>query len=334
VKIAVDAMGGDDAPRSIIDGVALFVKEHHSGSIVLVGVKDAVDAELKRVGLLHSPRISVVHAPEIITMDETPVKALRSKKNSSLSVMLDLLKEGKVSSALSAGNTGAVVAASTLKLRTLNGIDRPGIATVMPTPYGRNLLMDVGSVTDCKAKNFVQFAVMGSCFARLIMGVETPTVGLLNVGEEDTKGNEITKEAFLDLKKTKLHFHGNVEGRDIFKNTVNVIVTDGFTGNIVLKACESLAKGIFSVIKREIQSSLLAGKIGALLLKKTFANVKKQFNHEEYGGALLLGVNGVVIIAHGSSSPLSIKNAIGLGLKMVEKDVNAQISKQMETLYA
>ena len=326
-------MGGDDAPRAIIDGVALFVKENPSRQLVLVGVKEAVDAELKRVGLWGSSQLEVVHAEEVITMEDTPVKALRSKKNSSLSVMLDLLKDGKVSAALSAGNTGAVVAASTLKLRTLNGIDRPGIATVMPTPSGRNLLMDVGAVSDCKVKNFVQFAVMGSCFARLIMGVENPTVGLLNVGEEDSKGNEVTKEAFVELKKTKLHFHGNVEGRDIFKSTVNVIVTDGFTGNIVLKASESLAKGIFSVIKREIEASLLLGKIGALFLKQTFANVKKQFNHEEYGGAMLLGVNGVVIIAHGSSSPLSIKNAIGLGLKMVEKDVNSQISKQMETLY-
>ncbi|EKD27596.1 MAG: hypothetical protein ACD_79C00663G0001 [uncultured bacterium] len=332
MKIAIDAMGGDNAPLAIIDGISLFLKEFKDVELILVGQKDLIVEHLRRVGLESSPKITIEHADEVIGMGDSPVKALRVKKSASMVVMMDLLKEGKVDGVLSAGNTGGVVAAATLKLRTLKNIDRPGIATVIPTPYGRNILMDVGAVSDCKPKNLFQFAIMGMCMSKFIMGIDNPTVGLLNVGEEDSKGNELTKEAFAKLKESKLNFIGNVEGKDIFKSTANVIVTDGFVGNVVLKACESLAKGLFSVIKKEIKSSFF-GLIGGLLLKKPFGKVLRQFDYEEYGGALLLGVNGVVIISHGSSSPWAIRNAINVAVKMVKSKVNEEISKKLEIFH-
>ncbi|MBN2143997.1 MAG: phosphate acyltransferase PlsX [Candidatus Aureabacteria bacterium] len=329
MKIALDAMGSDFGPSVIVDGLRLFLAENQDDHVILVGRKETISPELEKTGLSNSPRISIQHADEVIEMADSPVKALRTKKNASLPVMMDLLKEGKADAVLSPGNTGAMVAAATLKLRPLSGIDRPAIATVIPTPYGKNILMDVGAVTDCKVKNYLQFAVMGSCLSKFLLGVADPRIGLLNVGEEETKGTEIIKEVYTELKKTRLNFIGNVEGRDIFKNTADVIITDGFTGNVVLKACESAAKGIFSVLKREILATFM-GKIAGLLLTPTLKRVKKQFNHEEYGGALLLGVNGVVIIAHGSSSKLAIKNALKLAVMMMKKNINHEISQKLK----
>jgi len=331
VKIAVDVMGGDDSPFVVIDGVRLFLEENPEIEFVLVGQERVIKQELEKFQLLNNPRISVKNATQVIEMGESPIKALRQKKSSSISIMMDLAKSNLVDAVLSAGNTGAMVSAATLKLRTLPNIDRPGIATVMPTPYGRNILMDVGAVTDCKSKNLVQFAIMGESIAQLIMDIQNPSIGLLNVGEEESKGSELTKEVFSILKASNLNFYGNVEGSDVFTNTVNVIITDGFTGNTILKASESLAKGIFSVLKREVKKSFLS-MAGAFLMKKAFKGTHKQFNHEEYGGALLLGVNGVVIISHGSSTAIAIKNAIKTAVKMVSKNVNSEIIKRMERL--
>ena len=328
VKIAVDAMGGDKAPSEVIHGIRLFLQKDSETHVVLVGKTAEIEAELIKYHLKNHPQISIKHAEEVIDMGDSPVKALRAKKNTSMGVMMDLLKEKSVDAVMSAGNTGAMVACATLKLRTLEGIDKPGIATVMPTPYGKNILMDVGAVADCKPKNLVQFALMGSCIANLILGIFNPTIGLLNVGEEESKGNELAKDSFIELKKSSLNFYGNVEGRDVFQDTVNVIVTDGFVGNIVLKTSESLAKGLMSVIKKEFLGTF-TGKIGALLLRNSFKRVKKQFDYEEYGGALLLGVKGVVIIAHGSSSPYAIMNAVRTGVKMVETKVNEEITKRI-----
>ena len=328
VKIAVDAMGGDKAPSEVIHGIRLFLQKDPDTHVTLVGKTGEIEAELARYHLKNHPQISIKHAEEVIDMGDSPVKALRTKKNTSMAVMMDLLKEKVVDAVMSAGNTGAMVACATLKLRTLEGIDKPGIATVIPTPYGKNILMDVGALADCKPKNLVQFGLMGSCIANLILGISNPTIGLLNVGEEESKGNELAKETFLELKKTSLNFYGNVEGRDIFKDTVNVVVTDGFVGNIVLKTSESLAKELMSVIKKEFLASF-TGKIGALLLRSSFKRIKKQFDYEEYGGALLLGVKGVVIIAHGSSSPYAIMNAVRTGVKMVEAKVNEEITQRM-----
>lgn len=331
VKVAVDAMGGDFAPTAVIQGVRLFLEEDTNSELILLGKQDEIERELKLNSLMNHPRISIVHTEAVIEMGDSPVKALRNKKNASLSVMMDLAKEGKADAVMSAGNTGAMVAAATLKLRPLEGIDKPGIATVIPTPFGRIILTDVGAVADCKPKNLVQFAVMASCLYEAMFGIANPSVGLLNVGEEDSKGNDLAKETFAELKKTNLNFKGNVEGRDVFKDTVHVIVTDGFVGNIVLKSMESMAKGLFAVVKSEITSTLL-GNLAGLLLKSTFKRIFKRFNHEEYGGASLMGVNGSVVIAHGSSSALAIKNAIKHAVKMVDSKINLEIIQRMKNL--
>jgi glycerol-3-phosphate acyltransferase PlsX len=329
VKIAIDAMGGDHAPANIIRGIRLFIDENRDVDFVVVGREPSIREELRQNGLDTHPRIAIRHAEEVIGMEDMPVRALRSKKTASLNVMMDLAKEGVADAVLSAGNTGAIVAAATLKLRTLQGIDRPGIATVIPTPEKNNILMDVGAVTECKVKNLVQFAIMGSSICQSLMEIDSPRIGLLNVGEEETKGNDLTKEVFARLKNSSLRFVGNVEGRDLFLDKADVIVTDGFVGNIVLKACENLAHMLFSVIRNTLGESF-RGRLGGLLLKPVFKKIIERFNHEEYGGALLLGVKGVVIISHGSSSPVAIKNAIRLAAKMVEDRVNIKIRTLLE----
>lgn len=328
-------MGGDKAPGVILDGVFEFLSENNGASVVLVGRKAELEALLERhpsnfQNSKNQSRLSLVDAPDVITMGDSPVKSIREKPQSSIVRMMEMLKQAEVDAVMSAGNTGAMVACATLKLRTLKNIDRPAIATVIPTPYGRNILLDVGAVPDCKLKNYFQFAVMGFLVAKLILGKEKPKIGLLNVGEEDSKGHDEIKAVYNVLKNTNLPFHGNVEGRDIFKDTVDVIVTDGFVGNIVLKASESLASGIFSVIKQELCGSIF-DKLAALFLKNTFGRVKKQFDHEEYGGALLLGVNGIVVIAHGSSTSRSVKNALHLSVKMADQKINNKIMESMET---
>lgn len=332
MKIAIDAMGGDDAPDTILKGVHLFLKEDRDTNIVLVGQEQLIKDKLKAYNI-KSDRITIKHADQVIEMSDSPVKALKEKKSSSLSVMIELARNKEVDAVLTAGNTGAVVASATIRLRTLSNIDRPAIATVIPTINNYTILMDVGAVTDCKVKNLVQFGIMGSLIAEEVLGIDSPKVGLLNVGEEESKGNELAKESFQELNKAPINFYGNVEGHDIFKNTVDVVVTDGFVGNITLKSSEALAKIIFTHIKKEINNSFIY-KLGALLLKKAFVKIKEKFNVEEYGGAFMIGVNGVVIKAHGSSSYKAIKNAIFLCKKMVKNNINDKISQKMENINA
>ncbi len=327
MKIALDAMGGDDAPFSIVEGAISACQEDHV-EIVLVGDEAAVKSALASHGPTPSS-LSIVHAPTRVEMDEPPSLMVRKKRDSSIWIATELVKRGEASAVISAGNTGASMAASLFILGTLSGIERPAIATCLPTLKGVSLLIDAGANVDCKPKHLLDFALMGHIYAKDILGVEKPKVGLLNIGEEDEKGNELTKEAMQHLKATSLNFIGNVEGKEVYAGQADVIVCDGFVGNIALKISEGLADAMVTFLKNEIMASSL-GKIGGLLLKPAFSRFKKKIDYAEYGGAPLLGVNGVSIICHGRSSAKAIKNAIRVAKGAVEKGVNPHIREALE----
>ena len=327
MRIAVDAMGGDHAPRNIIEGAVLAAREAPSGlELVLVGVEEEVRAELDQLRAERLP-ISIVHAAETIEMHEKPVEALRRKKDSSIVRTIELVREGKADAAVSAGNTGAMVAASLLKLRTLAGIDRPAIAVLMPNPVtGVTVLLDGGANAECKPLNLNQFGVMGSIYAEEVLGIETPRIGLLSMGEEESKGIPLTRESFALLEREPINFIGNVEGHDVFDGTVDVVVCDGFTGNVLLKMSEALAGTISRILKRESRRSLLR-MLGAALMRPAFRHLKKKVDAAEHGGAPLLGINGAVIICHGGSSGIAIRNGIQAAARFVEHDVNEHITR-------
>ncbi|MHB8156024.1 MAG: phosphate acyltransferase PlsX [Desulfocucumaceae bacterium] len=302
-KILVDAMGGDNAPGEIVAG-ALRASREGIG-IILVGDRDSI---LKEIGN-ESHYIDIIHTTETIAMGEQPAVAVRRKKDSSIVKSIQLLKEGAGSAFVSAGSTGAVMAASLLGLGRIKGIDRPAIAGVLPTEGGGTVLIDVGANVDCRPKNLIQFGIMGHLYSQKILGVKNPRVGLLNVGEEDSKGNDLTQEVFPLLRESGLNFIGNVEGRDIFDGKTDVVVCDGFVGNIALKVGEGLALALLHMLKEEVSRSWLS-RFGAMLTLPALKAVKKRVDYAEYGGAPLLGVNGVVIVCHGSSTALAVRNAI------------------------
>ena len=328
MKIVVDAMGGDHAPEASVEGAVMAAREYET-EIILTGLSDQIHSILNRLDPDHHLSIQVVHADEVVEMHDSPSKVLRSKRKSSMKVGLDLVKEGKASAFLSAGNTGAVLAYSTIILRPLKGVDRPAIAIQLPTLKGDAILLDAGANVDCKTNQLFQFGIMGHVFAEYILGKKNPLVGLLSIGEEDGKGNEIVKEAFQMLKASHINFIGNVEGKEVYRGNADVIVCDGFTGNVALKISESLAEMIGSNLKRLFKSNWLS-KLGYLLLKPKLDEFKKKVDYSETGGAPLLGVNGVVIIAHGSSSPKAIKNAINRAQELSEKNINAHIQQGIE----
>ncbi|MFQ5559741.1 MAG: phosphate acyltransferase PlsX [Nitrospinota bacterium] len=307
MNIAVDVMGGDYAPSSIIKG-AIEALDEVEGSITLVGNRTVIEEELKNNGLSSHP-FTIVNASQSVEMNEAPASAVRKKKDSSITNGLNLLKKGEACAFVSAGNTGAVMASATLLLRPLDGIDRPAIAIPVPTITGPVVLLDAGANVDCKPKHLVQFAIMGHVYAKYIFGKNPPRVGLLSNGEEEEKGTETIKKTAGILKESSLNFIGSVEGKQLYNGIADVVVTDGFTGNIVLKVSESLA-GMVSLSLKNIFSKSIVTKMGYLLLKKHLDSFKKRLDYSEYGGAPLLGVNGVCIIAHGSSSPKAFKNAI------------------------
>jgi len=322
MRIAVDAMGGDYAPREIVVGAV----EAASGldnvdSIILVGDETAIRRELDAYGKAHTS-IKIHHASEAIDMGESPAIAVRKKKDSSINRCADLVKSGEADALVSAGNTGAVVVASSLKLRTLEGVQRPAIATVMPTmkknPF---VLIDAGANVECTPQILAQFAVMGSAYSRHILGVDNPVVGLLSIGGEDSKGNDVTKEAFKMLEKSQLNFRGNVEGHDLFVGDTHVIVCDGFTGNVVLKTSESVAKAITKRIKDEFTASPLR-MFGAMFLRGAIKSMKQTMDPELYGGAPLLGVNGVSIITHGASTYRAIYHAVRVARDSLHHHLN------------
>ena len=329
MKIVVDAMGGDHAPEAVVEGALMAASEYNT-EIILTGLSETVQTILDRLDPVHKLPVQVVHADEVVEMHDLPGKVLRSKRKSSMKIGLDLLKEGTASAFVSAGNTGAVLAYSTVILRPLKGVDRPAIAIQLPTLKGNAILLDAGANVDCKTSQLFQFGIMGHVFAEYILGKENPRVGLLSIGEEDGKGNEIVKEVFQMLKASHINFIGNIEGKEVYRGNADVIVCDGFTGNVALKISESLAEMIGTNLKRMFQNNW-ASKLGYLLLKPQLDQFKKKVDYSETGGAPLLGVNGVVIIAHGSSSPKAIKNAIHRACELCEKNINERIREDIES---
>ena len=325
-RIAVDAMGTDAAPQPEVEGAILAAREKYA-EVILVGPEEALKRELARRDVQGLP-IELAHASEAITMEDAAAKAFRRKRDSSIRVAARLVREGKADGLISAGNTGAVMTTAKIVLGMLEGVDRPALAAVFPTSQGKAaVLLDVGANVDCKASHLEQFAVMGEVYYRMIFGAERPRLGLLSIGEEDHKGNDLTREAFLLLKQLPVNFVGNVEGRDLYNGRVDVIVCDGFTGNVALKISEGLVEAVSSLLK-EALSSTLTSKVGGLLSRRAFRNFKKRVDYSEYGGAPLLGVRGVCIICHGGSSANAIKNAIRVAAEFAEARINEKIERE------
>ena len=329
MKIAVDAMGGDYAPGVVIEGVLIALQEIPGIRLVLGGHQAKLYFYLEKAGLVNHPQVGLVHAEQVVEMSDHSTDAIRSKKKSSITVCADLVKAGRADAIVSAGHTGAAVAATKVRLRTLRGVDRPALASLMPAVGGKNILVDVGANTDCTPLNLAQFAVMGEIYAQLTFGVESPRIGLLSVGGEDVKGNDLTKEVFKILSGMPINFVGNVEGHDIFhKNTCDVIVCDGFTGNSILKASEGLARATFHWLKEAFTRNPIR-QTGAFLAKEAFRELKKISDSEEFGGAPLLGIGGVCIIGHGASSPKAVKNAIRLADTYLKYGLTDRIIKRI-----
>jgi glycerol-3-phosphate acyltransferase PlsX len=334
MKVALDAMGGDHAPAvnigGAIDALRYYPRLQH---LFLVGDESILTAECAKQGLdLRDPRVSIVHAPEIIGMAEPGAKTVRRKKLSSISIAMDMVKDGRADAFVSAGNTGAAVAAATLKLRTLPGVDRAGIASALPNEFGLCHILDAGANPEAKPEHLVAYAVMGTAYASNVLGVKDPKVGLMSNGGEDEKGTVFTKETFKRLKQTPgINFVGNVEGRDLFETELDVVLCDGFVGNIMLKTVEATAKAVSKWLKTEIKGNPLR-LAGAVLANGAFKALKEKSSYETYGGSPLLGVNGVVIIAHGSSSALAVRNAVRVAMETVENRVNLRIEEALATI--
>ena len=331
MTIALDAMGGDSSPAAEVEGAVLAAREYNA-EIVLVGDEKLLRSELDKYRTAGLP-ITICHASQRVEMHESPVSVLRKKKDSSIVVATKLVRDEKASAVVSAGHTGAAMAASLLILGPVKGVERPAIAAILPTLEGVAVMLDVGANVDCKPKHLYQFAIMGHAYAVKMLQKENPRIGLLSIGEEDTKGNILTRETFRYLKNSPLNFIGNVEGKDVYSGSADVIVCDGFIGNVALKISEAVADTMGKMLSREIKKSS-SGKIGYLLLKKAFASFKKKVDYAEYGGAPLLGVNGVSIICHGRSTPKAIKNAIGMSVKLSEVQTIQYLQKDVSELMA
>jgi glycerol-3-phosphate acyltransferase PlsX len=328
MRIAIDAMGGDYAPAVNVQGAIETVTDTEGIDIILVGDESSIQRELDGKKYLTN-RIVIKHASQVVGMDESPSVAIRKKRDSSINRAIELVKNGEADGFVSAGHSGVVMATALLQLGTSKGVDRPAIATIMPSLKSPFVLIDAGVNLRCKPENLLQFALMGSAYCRVIFERSEPRVGLLSIGEEDTKGNELTKEAFKLLKKIDINFTGNVDGKDIFTGIADVIVCDGFTGNIVLKTSEGLADAIVKILKKEMAEQSV-GRIGYLLMKNALIGFKKKTDYDEYGGAPLLGINGTCIISHGRSTAKAIKNALRVAADFSEKRVYETIASDIE----
>jgi glycerol-3-phosphate acyltransferase PlsX len=327
MRVAVDGMGGDNAPAIEVEGAVAAAREFGI-AVTLVGDTEALRRELDKhhcSGL----DISIVHASEVVGMHDSASNAVRRKKDSSIRIACELVKAGKADAVVSAGNSGATMATGMFVLGRMKGIDRPAIATIFPNLRGKTLVLDVGGNVDCKPQNLVQFAFMGEVYAKYFMDIENPRVGLLSNGEEECKGNELTREANSMLRGSPFNYLGYVEGRDIFNGSTDVVVFDGFVGNIVLKLSEGLVEAVGKMLKQEIKQSLLS-KIGYLFVRRAFRNFRKKVDYSEYGGAPLLGINGVGMICHGGSSAKAIKNAIRFAHEYARKGVNQKMTEKMQ----
>jgi len=330
VRLALDAMGGDHAPAAIVEGGLLFAREYPQHHLVLVGNERRV-----REGLLLAPtprNVSIHHASEVVEMDDQASASIRTKRDSSMRICFELIRGGEVSAMVSAGNSGAVMAGALLVLGRIPGIERPAFAALFPALKGggRCVLLDAGANVDCKASHLAQFAVMGDAYVRKFLGIPKPRVAILSNGEEDSKGTPLTREALAILRNSGLSFIGYVEGKDIFSGDVEVVVTDGFTGNIVLKTSEGTGMAVAWLIRAAIERAGLSEKLGALLLKPTLAALRKVVDYAEYGGAPLLGIDGVGIVAHGRSNPKAIKNALKAALQTAEGQVREEIAARID----
>ncbi len=327
MKIALDAMGGDYAPATNIDGAIEALDDNKKLSIVLVGDEAKISSELKKRNY-KGLSIEVKHASQVVEMEESPLTALRRKKDSSIRVAIDLVKAGNADAMISAGNSGVVMATALLVLGKLPGVERPAIAAIMPSLKDHFVLIDAGANVDCKPLHLYQFGIMGDAYARCIFDIDSPKIGMLSIGEEDVKGNELTKEALKLLKDTHVNFIGNIEGKDIFNGEADVVVCDGFVGNITLKVSEGLAETMSTMLKKEIMEKA-SEKIDSSLLKEAFKNFKHRTDYSEYGGAPLLGISKPCIISHGRSTSKAIKNAIKVAGAFQGKGVLELISREI-----
>jgi len=328
MRIAVDVMGGDYGCGVVIEGAKLALQANKKiSALYLVGDHAAIHAALPQRGF-RDHRVRVVHASEVVTMNDKPVIALRKKRDSSIARAAELVREGKADAVVSLGNTGALFAAATLKLGRLPGVDRGCIATVIPRQDNEFVLLDAGANVECKPLHLAHYAVMGSIYSREVLGRKRPRVGILSIGTEDSKGNELTLEAFRLCQRLNIHFIGNVEGHDLFKDHVDVVVCDGFVGNIVLKTCESLAVAMFSMLKHELMRNAKR-QIGAYLTQNAFHAIRRRMDPEVYGGAPLLGFNGIVFKAHGSARERAIASALRVTAEAVQHRVNDLIAREI-----
>ena len=331
MRIAVDAMGGDHAPQINVDGAVAAAREFDIPTM-LVGRAKLLEDLLSDSGY-SGGNIEIVDAPEVIAMDDPATAVIRKKRNSSIRVAANCVRDGRAQGLVSAGHTGAAMVSAKMVIGTIEGVDRPALATILPNLSGHCLLLDVGANPDAKTQHFKEFAVMGSLYAQLAFGKKQPSIGLMSIGEEDSKGTDRTKEAFKTLKETGLRFVGNVEGRDVFNGSVDVIVTDGFTGNVILKVSEALAEMVEKLLREEIKKTLKAS-VGFLLSRSAFRSFKSRLDYSEYGGAPLLGVKGCVIICHGRSTAKAIKNAIRFAAEFSRQGLAQKIQSSIADLHS
>ncbi|MDA9101080.1 phosphate acyltransferase PlsX [Omnitrophica bacterium] len=329
IRIAVDGMGGDYAPQVVVEGAVAAANDFDNLEIILVGQQDALKRELNRHKVLGG-KIVIQEASEVVGMGDSPVAAIKKKKNSSIGVAIDLMKKGEVQAVMTAGNTGAAVAGATLNLGLLPGIGRPGIAISTPTLRGISITIDVGANLNPSAAELYQYAVMAEVYAKYVFKKKQPSIGLLNIGEEESKGTEVIKEAYKLLRDSHMNFIGNIEGRDFFTGKADCIICDGFVGNVVLKMCESVLETAVAIISREFKKNPIS-QLGATLCKPAMNSIRRETNYEEAGGAPLLGVNGTIIISHGISSAKAVRNAIRVAGDIVENNVNQHIVDGIST---
>src|SRR5688572_4370819 len=327
IRIAVDAMGGDHAPSAIVDG-AVAAARHLDVQIVLIGSTSRVRAALESHADWQHLSIDITDAPDVIGMEEAPAAALRRKPGASIRVAADCVARGRAAALVSAGNTGAAVMAAYAAFGTVPGVDRPALAATIPTRGRPAVLLDAGASVECRPQHLLQFAIMGGLYARVALGVARPRIGLLSIGEEQTKGNELTREAHRLLKSAPLHFIGNIEGREIYSGVADVVVCDGFTGNIVLKTSEGLVETVEALLGDEL-SGTFSSQVGSLLSRRAFRRFRKRVDYSEYGGALLLGVAGLAVVCHGRSSAKAVRNAIAMAYRFAATDFIRRIEHEI-----